>query len=138
MFGLSQDFLAPCSLKPALGFFQISTLVESAKQLQIIDKLAVLKRLQIFEIVNFQIAKFCIKDLQDPNYFAKTTILAFEILKKINKEFSVRNFEDSSSYNHDAVSQSQLLINQYGQINKQDWQGISSFEYNSEIQKYFK
>ena len=133
---ISQDFLAPCFFKPALGFFQISTLVESAKQLQIIDKLAVLKRLQIFEIVNFQIAKFCIKDLQDPNYFAKTTILAFEILKKINKEFSLRDFKDSSSSNHEAVIQSQLLINQYGQINKQDWQGISSFEYNSEIQKY--
>ena len=133
---ISQDFLAPCSLKPALGFFQISTLVESAKQLQIIDKLEVLKRLQIFEIVNFQIAKFCIKDLQDPDYFAMTTILAFEILKKINKEFSLRDFKDSSSSNHEAVSQSQLLINQYGQINKQDWQGISLFEYNSEIQKY--
>lgn len=133
---ISQDFLAPCFFKPALGFFQISTLVESAKQLQIIDKLAVLKRLQIFEIVNFQIAKFCIKDLQDPNYFAKTTILAFEILKKINKEFSLRDFKDSSSSNHDAEGQSQLSINQYGQINKQDWQGISSFEYNSEIQKY--
>lgn len=133
---ISQDFLAPCSLKPALGFFQISTLVESARESDIIDKLAILKRLQIFEIINFQIAKFCIKDLQDPNYFAKTTILAFEILKKINKEFSLRDFKDSSSSNHDAEGQSQLLINQYGQINKQDWQGISSFEYNSEIQKY--
>ena len=133
---ISQDFLAPCFFKPALGFFQISTLVESARESDIIDKLAILKRLQIFEIINFQIAKFCIKDLQDPDYFAKTTILAFEILKKINKEFSLRDFKDSSGSNHDAEGQSQLSINQYGQINKQDWQGISSFEYNSEIQKY--
>ena len=133
---IAWKFLASCFFKPALGFFQISTLVESAKQLQIIDKLAILKRLQIFEIINFQIAKFCIKDLQDPDYFAKTTILVFEILKKINKEFSVRDFKDSSISVHEVEGELQLPINQYGQINKQAWQGISSFEYGEEIQKY--
>jgi ankyrin repeat protein len=133
---ISQDFLAPCSFKPSLGFFRIATLVESAKKPSIIDKLAVLQRLQIFEIINFQIVKFCLKDSQDSDYFAKTTILAFEIIKKINKEFSVRDFKDISSSSHEAEGQSQLSINQNGQINKQDWQGISSFEYNSEIQKY--
>ena len=133
---ISQDFLAACSLKPAFGFFQIATLAVSTKQSQAIDKLAVLQRLQIFEIINFQVAKFCIKDLQDPDYFAKTTILAFTILKEINEKFSTTGLLNYQTIDFEKQDKSLLSMLQNSQINKQIWDGISSFEYDDEFKKY--
>jgi hypothetical protein len=130
---ISQDFLAPCSFKPSLGFFRIATLVESAKKPITIDKLAVLQRLQIFEIINFQIAKFCKDDQRDPKLFPKTTILAFEILKIINQKFSLGTLKDVEILSQEHRDQISLSSSQKSKVNQELWFGISSYHANQEI-----
>ncbi len=130
---ISQDFLAPCSFKPSLGFFRIATLVESTKKSSIIDKLAVLQRLQIFEIINFQIAKFCKDDQRDPKLFPKTTILAFEILKIINQKFSLGTLKDVEILSQEQRDQISLSSSQKSKVNQELWLGIPSYNTNQEI-----
>ena len=124
---ISQDFLAPCSFKPSLGFFRIATLVESAKKPNIIDKLAVLQRLQIFDLINFQIAKSFQDDQQDSTLFSKTTILTFEILKIINQKFSLEILRDDVILSQEQQDQISSSTPKKSTINQELWLGISSF-----------
>ena len=132
---ISSNFLQQCANHAIAGFTRIATYVAMVNQIDIDQKLEVTKRIQVMEIINFEVVKKLSEISRDqiPNFSPLTQIeiiLANKVLEIIHKKWLEKNKklkidDDQGVLDLEGPKPDDLDI----KISYKPWLGVSLFTY---------